>query len=60
MEVGFGLARWAEKEVGHMAGWAAFLLIPFFFLETPSSFLAAFFRKKKRRVWKDLQTCNKT
>jgi hypothetical protein len=30
-EVGFGGARWAEKEVGHMAGWAAFLLIPFFF-----------------------------
>jgi hypothetical protein len=45
-----------------MAGWAAFLLIlPFFsFLETPSSFLAAFFREKKRRVWKDLQTGYKT
>jgi hypothetical protein len=52
--------RWAEKEVGKMAGWAAFLLILLFFLETPSSFLAAFFREKKRRVWKDLQTGYKT
>jgi hypothetical protein len=31
-----------------------------FFLETPSSFLAAFFREKKRRVWKDLQIGYKT
>jgi hypothetical protein len=45
-EVGFGEAGWAEKEVGHMAGWAAFLLIPFFFLETPS-FLAAFLERRR-------------
>jgi hypothetical protein len=32
----------------------------FFFLETLSSFLAAFFREKKRRFWKDLQTGYKT
>jgi hypothetical protein len=54
---GLGVANGPDQ----MADWAAFLLIlPFFFLETPSSFLAAFCREKKRRVWKDLQTGYKT
>jgi hypothetical protein len=50
-------------EIGLGCRWAAglfFFLFSLIFLETPSSFLAAFFREKKRRVWKDLQTVYKT
>jgi hypothetical protein len=47
--------RWAE-------GMGFFLLLPLFFLKMLLffSFLAASFREKKRRVWKDLQTGYKT
>jgi hypothetical protein len=43
---GFG---WAKNEVGKMAGWAAFLLIPFFFSGNcfSFSFLAESFQGKE-------------
>jgi hypothetical protein len=40
--------QWAEKEVGKMAGWAAFLLIPIFFSEFFSSYFCHWISGKKR------------
>jgi hypothetical protein len=40
--------RWAEKEVGKMAGWAAFLLISIFFLSSSLLIFATGFQEKER------------
>jgi hypothetical protein len=47
--------RWAKKEVGHMAGWAAFLLIPLFFLIYASPLFSSVFSETQRERGKGLE-----